>query len=124
MLLLRLGVVALCTAALASAQKAQLGVKLGYASVDATEGDVSTADDIGNPFLVGPTAEFGWDVVRFEFDALYRPLRYRIAAIETSRANWEFPIMAKLRIPFPHVKPFAVIGPVSCRKRITKTSRS
>ena len=74
-----------------------------------------------NRYIVGPTAELylpgGFGV---EFDALYRHLNYNvhgelvdlITSGRTTGNAWEFPLLAKYRLPFPGIKPF-VDGGVS-----------
>src|SRR5262249_51061662 len=77
-------------------------------------------------FVVGPTVEFGlrhnWSV---EIDALHRTLNYRVLRSDSSGhqacapgdfcsggvSTWQFPILAKYRIPFRTIQPFVAGGP-------------
>jgi len=86
-----------------------VGIKAG---VPATEVVMSSDHDSGvfasrgGRFVIGPTVElrlpFGLGI---EADALYRSVRY------PSGSSWEFPILAKYRLPVRgRVVPFAVGG--------------
>jgi hypothetical protein len=76
-------------------------------------------------FVLGPTLEvqlpFGLGV---EADALYRPMNVRVAqttslpgiviggpTLESRIDTWEFPVLAKYRMPLPVVKPYIEGGP-------------
>jgi len=76
-------------------------------------------------FILGPTLElrlpFG---VAVEADALYRPMEFQIQIKQTippflvtrttlmDRGDvWEFPILAKYRLPLPRLKPYLAGGP-------------
>jgi hypothetical protein len=74
-------------------------------------------------FVIGPTLEFALPLhLAVEADALYRPLQYRLRQTTSSpfstivtlpvHANaWEFPIVAKYRLPVPLLKPYFTAGP-------------
>src|SRR5579864_7761516 len=79
---------------------------------------ISRSFSNSNQYIIGPMAElhlpFGLSV---EADALYRPLNLTTetqiapqpAVLRTSKnvSSWEFPILAKLRVPLvPLVKPY------------------
>jgi len=72
-----------------------------------------------NRYIIGPTVElrlpFGFGV---ELDALYRHLNYASSAnlvdvvsnSRTSAGDWEFPLVAKYRIPSKLVRPYVDAG--------------
>ncbi len=79
-----------------------------------------TLSNTSNRYIVGPTVEirlpFGFGV---EADALYRHVSYGNftatfpggSATESGSLNsWEFPVLAKYRLPFPVVRPFVDAG--------------
>lgn len=91
-----------------------VGAKGGWSALDTLIERRANVDDLSNPYLVGPFFEVGASWIRLEVDALYRPVKYRTfapARAEQGSSSWEFPVMAKLRAPFPVVKPFLVVGP-------------
>jgi hypothetical protein len=63
--------------------------------------------------LIGP--------FRGEVDALYQPFSFDISGFNdvnfatsyssTKGSLWQFPVLAKYRVPVPHLKPFVDIGP-------------
>ncbi len=72
-------------------------------------------------FVVGPTIEVQLPL-RFsaEADALYRPLNFKIEqttplpggpTVSTRIDTWEFPLLAKYRLPLPIVRPYLAAGP-------------
>ena len=114
----------LCFAMCAFAQPFSFGLKIGAPVTDAF--NVATGGSAFNAstkrFTVGPTVElklpFGFGI---EVDALYKRLEYSyvsglsLASGDLTSANrtansWEFPILAKYRLPIPIVKPYGVGG--------------
>jgi len=108
------------------AQPFAVGVKGGVPLTDFINTVTSPGPDLDsfgtntNRYIVGPTAELylpgGFGV---EFDALYRHLNYNVhdevvdlLSGKTTGNAWEFPLLAKYRLPFPGIKPF-VDGGVS-----------
>ncbi len=74
-------------------------------------------------FVIGPTLElrlpFGLTV---EADALYRPMEFQVQETTSPALStqvtlpvrgdaWEFPILAKYRLPLPLIKPYLAAGP-------------
>ena len=87
-----------------------------------------TLDNTSNRYIVGPTVEirlpFGFGI---EGDALYRHVSYgyTTASIQSGTSlvpigsglpesasinSWEFPVLAKYRLPFPVVRPYVDAG--------------
>jgi hypothetical protein len=78
-----------------------------------------TATSTTNRYIIGPTVElrlpFGFG---FEVDALYRRLNYNssfnlvdvFTNDRTTGNAWEFPLLAKYRLPTPLLKPFVKAG--------------
>ena len=97
------------------AQAFSFGVKGGVPLTDFNEPTVPQAATnmvlTTNRYIIGPTAElrlpFGLGV---EFDALYRHFNdsaYTIGVFHRlSGGDWEFPLLAKYRLPVPIVKPY------------------
>lgn len=106
----------------ALAQPFTLGFKIGFpADKLATSTDSSTTSfrTYTNRYLVGPTGElrlpFGLGV---EVDALYRHYNFEshgtvatgTIATYASTGAWEFPVLAKYRLPAKVVRPFVDAG--------------
>ena len=101
---------------IASAEPFWIGVKGGIPVNDFVNG-TSTAQGVlsstSNRYIVGPELElslpFGFGV---EFDAMYRHYNFQgfgvsgTATSTTSTSAWEFPLLAKWRVPIPVVHPF------------------
>ena len=105
-----------------------IGVKGGVSLTDSFENQtlmgVDTHTHLYSPskdYIVGPMVEvhlpFGIGV---EADALYRSMSLRgdftvlpnfSTTIKGDTHAWEFPILARYRMPFPIVKPFVELGP-------------
>lgn len=116
---------AVCSVANA-ASPLSIGIKGGVALTDAYSDDTYTLTNVTyrnysdtKDFIIGGFAElrlpFG---IGAEADALYRPLHYTTvtSTLLSSTASgynstWEFPIVAKYRLPFPIVKPYVEAGP-------------
>jgi opacity protein-like surface antigen len=112
-------------AACASAQPFSIGVKVGAPLTDAFDAVNGRATFLADThrFTVGPTVElklpFGFGI---EVDALYRNLEYNynsgisviapgdLLTAKSSASSWQFPVLAKYRMPIPLVKPYAVGG--------------
>jgi hypothetical protein len=85
--------------------------------VDTFAHDFSPSKD----YIVGPTIELHLPLnISVEFDSLYRPLNLTITNMifpstlfTTSGTvnSWEFPLLAKYRLPMHPVKPFLEAGP-------------
>jgi hypothetical protein len=105
-----------------------LGVKGGAALTDAFSdrtfagpGVTTRTYSPERDYVVGPMLELRLPMgVSVEADALYRPLHLNAiftavpgAASTTSRTvnSWEFPILAKLHMPFPILSPYIAAGP-------------
>jgi hypothetical protein len=83
---------------------------------------ISRSFSDSNEYIIGPMVElhlpFGLSI---EADALYRPLNLTTenqvvpqpTVFRTSKnvSSWEFPILGKVRFPFPLVKPYVDAGP-------------
>ena len=89
------------------------GIKGGFPLTDAyTQSAIVNAATNGKNYIVGPFAEirlpFGLGV---EGDALYHPVS--LTNLTSTRATWEFPILAKYRfsLPVPLIKPLIEAGP-------------
>lgn len=115
-----------CSAAHA-ASPLSIGLKGGVALTDAynddsftlTNGTYRSYSD-SKDFIIGGFAElrlpFGLGA---EADALYRPLHFTtstaiangITVSDGYNNSWEFPIVAKYRLPFPIIKPYVEAGP-------------
>ncbi len=76
-------------------------------------------NDTSNQYIVGPTVELRLPLgFGIEGDALYRHVGYTNfsatvpgGATESASVNsWEFPILAKYRLPFPIVRPYVDAG--------------
>lgn len=111
MRLFTLAVAAVALTGLVRAQGAQIGVKAGWAATEIAEGVTGFGEFDAHPYIIGPAFEFGGAVFRMEVDALYRPVEFTAEGVERSSSVWEFPVMAKIRIPIPFLKPFVVAGP-------------
>lgn len=99
-----------------SAEPFSIGVKGGIPINDFVNG-TNTASGVlnstTNRYIVGPELElnlpWGFGV---EFDALYRHYNFQgfgvsgTADTRTSTGAWEFPLLAKWRVPIPVVHPF------------------
>jgi hypothetical protein len=73
-------------------------------------------------YIVGPMVELGLPShLSLEMDGLYRPLNFTSAAVEPNGSlnsvspatvvTWEFPVLAKYRLPLQVLKPFVDVGP-------------
>jgi hypothetical protein len=104
-----------------------VGIKGGVGLTDAyddnsyafTGGSVHGYSDTKD-FIIGAFAELRLPLgIGAEADALYRPLHFTAVTSTLSgnatsdgyNSTWEFPILAKYRLPFPIVKPYVEAGP-------------
>jgi hypothetical protein len=109
--------VLLCGGA-ACAQSLSIGAIGGVPFTDA----VSSASNGTYPllykssnFVVGPSLQLSLPLsLRFEVDALYRPVSYQLnlsqATGPTSAAQWQFPFLLQYRFATPVLKPFLEAG--------------
>jgi opacity protein-like surface antigen len=106
----------------ASAQPFSFGVKAGVPLNDflnAAQSQHFAFNTTTNRYIVGPTAElhlpFGFGI---EFDILYRHFNYHgsgnlndfITGSSTTGNAWEFPLLAKYRLPMKIVHPYVDAG--------------
>jgi hypothetical protein len=105
------------TAAACYGQSISLGVIGGARTIDDLSG--SGAITQSRHYVVGPLVEIGLPLgFAFEADALYRREGYQSAfgnfaysAFTVERSNsWEFPLLAKYRLPVRVLRPFAEVG--------------
>jgi opacity protein-like surface antigen len=110
----------LCATAAFAAQPFSIGVKGGIPINDFVNG-TNTASGVlhstVNRYIVGPELElnlpWGFGV---EFDAMYRHYNFQgfgvsgTATTTTSTGAWEFPLLAKWRVPIPVVHPYIAGG--------------
>jgi len=103
-------------AAAALAQPVSIGVKGGVPINDFVNGTNTASGVISsttNRYIVGPEIELNlpWGFGA-EFDAMYRHYNFQgfgvsgTATSTTSTGAWEFPLLAKWRVPIPVVKPY------------------
>jgi hypothetical protein len=102
-----------------------IGVKAGVPFTDDFNSDTFTAlpqvfrsYSNSTGYIIGPMGEIhlplGFSV---EADALYRPLDLRVDLVgdghvsDHTYTSWEFPILAKWRLPIPLLKPYVELGP-------------
>ena len=113
--------------AVLSAQLVSLGIKGGIPASEAFDtvrtGNLSYVSDTKR-YLVGTALEIRLPAgLGFEFDALYRRLRYETVSgagglcptcgpsnAATTANSWEFPLLLKLRATSPAVRPFVAGG--------------
>jgi hypothetical protein len=98
------------------AQSIAVGLKGG---VRATDDFTGTIDQQSRRYVLGPTVDIGLPFgLGFEADALYRRIGYEtvfsnFAGSSDTRvrgSSWEFPLLVKVRLPFPLVSPYASGG--------------
>jgi hypothetical protein len=107
------------------------GIKAGVALTDAYApggGDPDlgpyTTQSYTKDYIVGPFVDLRLPLgLGAEADALYRPVSlqyisfgvtgstYVVPSSMGRYTTWEFPILAKYRLPLPHIKPMIEIGP-------------
>jgi hypothetical protein len=108
-----LGLVVLVASA-ASAQSLSVGVLGGVPFSDAV--DITKAGTFGSAykstnFIVGPAVQINLPAsLRFEVDALYRPVSFNIGTVDVSANQWQFPFLLQYRVKTPVVKPFLEAG--------------
>jgi hypothetical protein len=102
--------------ALLLAQSFSLGVKGG---VRATDDFQYAASSESRRYVVGPAAAIAFPLgFAIEFEALYRRQGYSTgngtplytSSIREADNVWEFPLLARYRIPFRRIRPFAEAG--------------
>lgn len=105
---------------MACAQSLSVGVLGGVPFTDAVSsvqtGTYSTIYK-SSDFVVGPEVQVNLPAsLRFEFDALYRPVSYQFSvpltglAANVSASQWQFPLLVTYRFKTPVVKPFLEAG--------------
>lgn len=110
-----------------AAQFFSVGVKAGFPFSDSFQSDTYGTTVLryhsgssGGEYIVGPMGEVHLPLgLSVEADALYRPLNFKVSAVsplgatvqDSSYSSWEFPILAKWRVPFPVLKPYIEGGP-------------
>jgi hypothetical protein len=108
---------AVCAGA-AGAQSLSIGVLGGVPFTDAVNSvqtnTVSTIYKSAN-FVIGPSFQVNLPAsLRFEVDALYRPVEFQytlpFTAINSSASQWQFPFLLQYRVKIPVVKPFLESG--------------
>jgi hypothetical protein len=121
---MRSWVILLAAAPLAVAQPFTFGIKGGVPLTDFLS--ATSSGNLGyftttNRYIVGPEAElhlpFGFGV---EFNALYRHFNYTnffngvdvLVNSATTSSAWEFPLLAKYRLPGKVVRPYVAAGVV------------
>ena len=117
---MRILVLGIFLTACVGAQPFAFGVKGGVPLTDFlnnvnSPGSAFSAVTATNRYIIGPTAElrlpFGLGV---EFDALYRHFNATAntpgLVASLSSGDWEFPLLAKYRFPFPIVRPYLDAG--------------
>ncbi|HYA18123.1 MAG TPA: outer membrane beta-barrel protein [Bryobacteraceae bacterium] len=108
---------ALC-AGMACAQTLSVGVLGGVPFTDAVSGvqnGTYTTLYKSSNFVVGPAIQVNLPAsLRFEFDALYRPVSFQTSGqgltSSISTSQWQFPLLLGYRFRTPVVKPFLEAG--------------
>jgi hypothetical protein len=118
----------------ASAQKISVGVIGGLGLTDDFRTETIPAQGFSpymtfysasKSYVAGALIEIGLPLhFAVELDALYRPLSYKFTGSYTNPSGvgdfshpaatvvtWEFPLVAKYKVPFPVVQPFVEAGP-------------
>ncbi len=99
-------------------QSLDLGLKGGVPLVNVLNvNDSSTFHSDRPSFVIGPMAELGLPLgLGVEVDFLYRRVQYSSSTLtpptlsRTTGQSWEFPFLAKYRLPGVLVRPFVVAG--------------
>ena len=93
----------------ATAQSLGYGIKLGVPFTDVFE---NGGIDENSRFVIGPMVEFRLPIIGFEADALYHYVSLRQNPTNVgSGSTWQFPIVAKVRLPTtPILKPYGEAG--------------
>ncbi len=103
----------------AIAQSLSVGIKAGARLSDEFNGSFGTISDESKRYTVGPMVDVRLPLrLGIEFDALYQPVGYTVQNFDfdffssRERSNsWEFPIIAKYRLPgFARVGPHVGVG--------------
>ena len=95
----------------ASAQSISVGALGGVPFTDA----VSTSSYLSPNFVVGPALQVNLPLnLRFEVDALYRPVKFNFVneffSGQISGSQWQFPFLLEYRFKTPLFKPFVEAG--------------
>jgi hypothetical protein len=118
---MRLALLFLLAAAAAFAQRPSFGIKAGVPFTDLVKSE-SWKNGMYRPtssrYTIGPTIELLLPFrLSIEFDALYRPVEYRLLSvgatsqsIDASGSAWLFPLLAKYRLSRRFVAPYLAAG--------------
>lgn len=115
---IRLLLVLLLGAAAASPQRLSFGLKAGAPLTDLVKSESWKGlqyEPSSGRYTIGPVIELLFpERFSIEFDALYRPLRYRThlanTVAETAGSAWQFPLLVKMRLSRNFVAPYLAAG--------------